>query len=606
MTAELQKIRDFSIIAHIDHGKSTLADRLLEATGTVNKRNMKEQILDNMDIERERGITIKSVPVRMNYRAADGQNYILNLIDTPGHVDFGYEVSRSLAACEGALLVVDSTQGVQAQTLANAYKAVDHNLEVLPVLNKIDLPSARPEEARKEIEDVIGIDASQAVCCSAKEGIGISEILEQIVAQIPAPKGSCSAPLQALIFDAVYDNYRGIVCYVRLMNGTMKVGDRVRLMATGASYTVEEVGVFSPSWTPIDQLGAGEVGYFTASIKTLDEARVGDTVTGDDNPAEKALPGYQPVKSVVYCGFYPIERDDFPQLREALEKLKLNDASLTYEPETSTALGFGFRCGFLGLLHMDISRERLEREFNVHLVATAPNVVYKVLKKNGEIIEAHRPTDFPPEGDIQEVQEPMIRLTVYTPKDYVGKVMQLCQDKRGIYSGLDYITPERARIVYELPLAEFIVDFYDKLQSLTRGYASLDYEHIGFRAANLVKVDMLINQEPVDAFSFICHIDDAYHRGHDSAMKLKTLIPNQLFEVPIQASIGKKVIVRTNVRALRKDVLAKCYGGDVTRKNKLLEKQKRGKERLKQIGKVSIPPEAFLSFLNVDNDEKGK
>jgi GTP-binding protein LepA len=390
------------------------------------------------------------------------------------------------------------------------------------------------------------------------------------------------------------------------MNGTMKVGDRVRLMATGASYTVEEVGVFSPSWTPIDQLGAGEVGYFTASIKTLDEARVGDTVTGDDNPAEKALPGYQPVKSVVYCGFYPIERDDFPQLREALEKLKLNDASLTYEPETSTALGFGFRCGFLGLLHMDISRERLEREFNVHLVATAPNVVYKVLKKNGEIIEAHRPTDFPPEGDIQEVQEPMIRLTVYTPKDYVGKVMQLCQDKRGIYSGLDYITPERARIVYELPLAEFIVDFYDKLQSLTRGYASLDYEHIGFRAANLVKVDMLINQEPVDAFSFICHIDDAYHRGHDSAMKLKTLIPNQLFEVPIQASIGKKVIVRTNVRALRKDVLAKCYGGDVTRKNKLLEKQKRGKERLKQIGKVSIPPEAFLSFLNVDNDEKGK
>jgi GTP-binding protein LepA len=606
LTAELQKIRNFSIIAHIDHGKSTLADRLLEATGTVNKRNMKEQILDNMDIERERGITIKSVPVRMNYRAADGQNYILNLIDTPGHVDFGYEVSRSLAACEGALLVVDSTQGVQAQTLANAYKAVDHNLEVLPVLNKIDLPSARPEEARKEIEDVIGIDASQAVCCSAKEGIGISEILEQIVAQIPAPKGSCSAPLQALIFDAVYDNYRGIVCYVRLMNGTMKVGDRVRLMATGASYTVEEVGVFSPSWTPIDQLGAGEVGYFTASIKTLDEARVGDTVTGDDNPAEKALPGYQPVKSVVYCGFYPIERDDFPQLREALEKLKLNDASLTYEPETSTALGFGFRCGFLGLLHMDISRERLEREFNVHLVATAPNVVYKVLKKNGEIIEAHRPTDFPPEGDIQEVQEPMIRLTVYTPKDYVGKVMQLCQDKRGIYSGLDYITPERARIVYELPLAEFIVDFYDKLQSLTRGYASLDYEHIGFRAANLVKVDMLINQEPVDAFSFICHIDDAYHRGHDSAMKLKTLIPNQLFEVPIQASIGKKVIVRTNVRALRKDVLAKCYGGDVTRKNKLLEKQKRGKERLKQIGKVSIPPEAFLSFLNVDNDEKGK
>ncbi len=606
MTADLRKIRNFSIIAHIDHGKSTIADRLLEKTGTVEKRNMKEQILDNMDIERERGITIKSVPVRMNYKAHDGETYILNLIDTPGHVDFGYEVSRSLAACEGALLIVDSTQGVQAQTLANAYKAVDHDLAVLPVLNKIDLPSARPEEIRHEIEDVIGIDASQAVCCSAKEGTGIEDILEQIVTDIPAPHGSDDAPLQALIFDAVYDNYRGIVCYVRLMNGTIKAGDVVRMMATGATYTVEEVGVFSPGWTPVDKLGAGEVGYFTASIKTLDEARVGDTVTGAANPAETALPGYQPVKSVVYCGLYPVERDDFPQLRDALEKLKLNDASLTYDPETSTTLGFGFRCGFLGLLHMDISRERLEREFDVHLVATAPNVVYQVVKKTGEVIEAHRPTDFPPEGEIQEVREPMIRLTVYTPKDYVGKVMQLCQDKRGVYLNLDYITPERARVVYDLPLAEFIVEFYDKLQSFTRGYASLDYEHIGFRAANLVKVDMLINQEAVDAFSFICHADDAYHRGHASAMKLKTLIPNQLFEVPIQASIGKKVIVRTNVRALRKDVLAKCYGGDVSRKNKLLEKQKKGKERLKQIGRVSIPPEAFMSFLDVTDDEDGR
>ena len=587
VTADLRKIRNFSIIAHIDHGKSTIADRLLEMTGTVAKRNMKEQILDNMDIERERGITIKSVPVRMNYKARDGENYILNLIDTPGHVDFGYEVSRSLAACEGALLVVDSTQGVQAQTLANAYKAV-------------------AEEIRHEIEDVIGIDASEAVCCSAKEGTGIPDILEQIVSGIPHPQGSDDAPLQALIFDAVYDNYRGIVCYIRLMNGTVKAGDIVKMMATGASYTVEEVGVFSPGWTPVDRLGAGEVGYFTASIKTLDEARVGDTVTNADNPSEEALPGYQPVKSVVYCGLYPVERDDFPQLRDALEKLKLNDASLTYDPETSTALGFGFRCGFLGLLHMDISRERLEREFDVHLVATAPNVVYRVVKKTGEVIEAHRPTDFPPEGDIQEVQEPMIRLTVYTPKDYVGKVMQLCQDKRGVYLTLDYITPERARVVYDLPLAEFIVEFYDKLQSLTRGYASLDYEHIGFKASNLVKVDMLINQEPIDAFSFICHADDAYHRGHASAMKLKTLIPNQLFEVPIQASIGKKVIVRTNVRALRKDVLAKCYGGDVSRKNKLLEKQKKGKERLKQIGKVSIPPDAFLSFLDVNDDEDGK
>lgn len=603
MALDLQKIRNFSIIAHIDHGKSTIADRLLEMTGTIEKRNMKAQILDNMDIERERGITIKSVPVRMKFRAADGEDYVLNLIDTPGHVDFGYEVSRSLAACEGALLIVDATQGVQAQTLANAYKAVDHDLTVLPVLNKIDLPSARPEEARHEIEDVIGIDASEAVLCSAKEGIGIRDILEQIVTHIPAPRGSENEPLQALIFDAVYDNYRGIVCYIRVVNGRIKSGDVIRLMATGAVYTVEETGVFAPGWTPVESLGAGEVGYFTASIKTLDEARVGDTVTLNAAPASSALPGYQQVKPVVYCGFYPVDRDEFPVLRDALEKLKLNDASISYEPETSTALGFGFRCGFLGLLHMDISHERLEREFDVHLVATAPNVVYRIVKKNGEVVEAHRPVDFPPEGDIAEIQEPMIRLTIYVPKDYVGKVMQLCQDKRGTFINMDYITPERARTVYDLPLAEFIVDFYDKLQSLSRGYASLDYEHIGFKKNDLVKVDMLINQEPVDAFSFICHADDAYHRGHASAMKLKTLIPNQLFEVPIQASIGKKIIVRANVKALRKDVLAKCYGGDVTRKNKLLEKQKKGKERMKQIGKVSIPPEAFLSFLDVNDDK---
>lgn len=599
-------IRNFCIIAHIDHGKSTMADRLLELTGTVARRDMVDQILDSMPIERERGITIKSVPVRMNYRARDGKDYILNLIDTPGHVDFGYEVSRSLAACEGALLVVDVTQGVQAQTLANAYKAVDGGLTVLPVLNKIDLPSARPEESRHEIEEVIGIDASAAIKCSAKTGVGIPDVLQQVVDAIPAPSGSSDAPLQALIFDAAYDNYRGVVCYIRLVNGTIKAGDTVRLMATGAQYEVEEVGVFTPGPSPIDVLVAGEVGYLTASIKTLDEARVGDTVTSAANPADEALPGYQPVKSVVYCGLYPMERDDFPQLRDALEKLKLNDASLTYTPETSTALGFGFRCGFLGLLHMDISRERLEREFDLKLVATAPNVVYQILTKKGETIEAHRPTDFPPVGDIEEVREPLIRLTVYTPKDFVGKVMQLCQDKRGTFINLDYITPERARIAYDLPLAEFIVEFYDRLQSLTRGYASLDYEHIGFHAADLVKVDMLINQEPVDAFSFVCHADDAYHRGHDSAMKLKKLIPNQLFEVPIQACIGKKVIVRTNVRALRKDVLAKCYGGDVSRKNKLLEKQKRGKERLKQIGKVSIPPEAFLSFLNVDESDENK
>lgn len=603
MAASLDRIRNFSIIAHIDHGKSTLADRLLEQTGTIEARHMKSQVLDNLELERERGITIKSVPVRMKYRADDGQDYVLNLIDTPGHVDFGYEVSRSLAACEGALLVVDATQGVQAQTLANAYKAIEHNLEVLPVLNKIDLPSARPEEIRHEVEDVVGLDASQAVCCSAKEGVGIKDILEQVVRSVPAPVGDVTAPLQALIFDAVYDNYRGIVCYIRVKNGRIKSGDSIRLMATGARYIVEEVGVFSPGWTPVDSLEPGEVGYFTASIKTLDEARVGDTVTSDQKPAESPLPGYQAVKPVVYCGFYPVERDDYPALRDALEKLRLNDASVMFEPETSTALGFGFRCGFLGLLHMDITRERLEREFDVQLVATAPNVVYRIVKKDGTFVEAHRPSDFPEVGDIDEVHEPMIRLTVYCPSEFVGKVMQLCHDKRATFVTMEYITPERTRAIYDIPLAEFIVEFYDKLQSSTRGYASLDYEHQDFQVSQLVKVDMLIHSEPVDAFSFICHADDAYHRGQKVVSRLKELIPRQLFEVPIQASIGKRVIVRANVKAIRKDVLAKCYGGDVSRKNKLLEKQKKGKERMKMIGRVSIPPEAFLSFLDLDEDK---
>ena len=601
-----EQIRNFSIVAHIDHGKSTLADRLLEATGTIDARDMKARVLDNLELEQERGITIKSVPVRMRYRSQSGEEYVLNLIDTPGHVDFGYEVSRSLAACEGALLVVDATQGVQAQTLANAYKAFDQDLEILPVLNKIDLPSARPDEVKAEVEEVVGIDAAHATAVSAKTGQGVQELLEQIVALVPPPQGEVDAPLQALIFDAVYDNYRGVVCYVRVKNGSIRKGQTIKLMATGTTYTVEEVGVFNPDWQPSDSLSVGEVGYVTASIKTLDEARVGDTITLANQPAVNPLPGYQAVKPVVYCGFYPVNRDEYPQLREALEKLRLNDASINFEPETSTALGFGFRCGFLGLLHMEITRERLEREFDVALVATAPNVVYQLDLKNGERIEAHRPSDFPEMGDIETVSEPMIRLTVYVPSDYVGKVMQLCQDKRGVFENMEYLTTERVRASYKLPLAEFIVDFYDRLQSSTRGYASLDYDHLGFEPAELVKVDLLIHGESVDAFSFICHGDAAYHRGQKVVSKLKELIPRQLFEVPIQASIGKRVIVRANVKAMRKDVLAKCYGGDVSRKNKLLEKQKKGKERMKMIGKVSIPPEAFMSFLDVDDDRENR
>ena len=596
---KLENLRNFSIIAHVDHGKSTLADRLLEATGTVDKRNMKAQLLDMLDLERERGITIKSVPVRMNYKARDGRTYVLNLIDTPGHVDFSYEVSRSLAACEGAVLVVDASQGVEAQTVANSYLAADLDLELVPVLNKIDLPSSHPDQVKKELEDIIGINADDAVMISAKTGEGVPELLERIVRDIPAPSGDADAPLQALIFDSVYDNYKGVICYVRVVNGTLEAGKTVRFMATGQTYQLDEVGVFKPDMVKVDSLGPGEVGFICASIKTIDEAHVGDTITDAASPAAEPLAGYKKVKPVVFCGFYPVEREDINQLREALEKLQINDSAISFEPENSAALGFGFRCGFLGLLHMEIAKERLNREFGVDLVATAPNVVYQIVLTNGEVIEAHRPSDFPDPGRIEEIREPYIKLSIFMPEQFVGAAMQLCQEKRGTYVGMDYITPERVRLTYDMPLAEFILDFHDRLKSCTRGYASLDYEHIGFRAANLVKVDVLLQEEPVDAFSFICHAEQAYHRGHAVVGKLKELIPRQLFEVPVQAAVGKKVIVRMNIKAVRKDVLAKCYGGDVTRKRKLLEKQKEGKKRMKQVGRVSIPQEAFLAFMDV-------
>lgn len=601
---EQQYIRNFCIIAHIDHGKSTLADRLLENTNTIGLRDMKQQILDSLDLERERGITIKLVPVKMNYTARDGREYVLNLIDTPGHVDFGYEVSRSLAACEGALLVVDATQGVEAQTLANAYMAVDQGLEIIPVINKIDLPSSRPDYVIREIEDVVGLDCDHVILASAKEGKGIEDILERVVEKVPAPLGDRDAPLQAMIFDSIYDNYKGVICYLRVMNGRIRAGQTIRFMATGGVFPVEEVGVFRPGFQPCDELAAGEVGYVVSNIKTVAEAHTGDTITDNSRPAASPLPGYRKVKPVVFCGFYPVERDEYPQLRDALEKLTLNDSSINFEPETSVALGFGFRCGFLGLLHMDVSKERLRREFGVDLVATAPNVVYEIVTKDGGIIEAHRPSDFPEIGEIQEVREPVIKISLFVPTEYVGKVMKLCQDKRGTYISMDYLAPDRVRLVYELPLAEFIIDFHDKLKSHTRGYASLDYEFTGLKGADLVRVDVLVSGEAADAFSFICHRDSAYYRGQAAVRKLKELIPSQLFEVPIQASVGKKVIVRQNVKALRKDVLAKCYGGDITRKRKLLEKQKEGKKRMKQIGKVSIPQEAFLAFLQVEEDEE--
>ncbi|EHL66008.1 translation elongation factor 4 [Cloacibacillus evryensis] len=600
---KLENIRNFSIIAHVDHGKSTLSDRLLEATGTIDKRNMKAQLLDRLDIERERGITIKSVPVRMNYLAQDGREYILNLIDTPGHVDFSYEVSRSLAACEGAVLVVDAAQGVEAQTVANSYLAADLDLELVPILNKIDLPSAHPEQVKRELEEIIGINAEEAVPVSAKTGEGIPELLERIVRDVPAPVGEAEAPLQALIFDSVYDNYKGVICYVRVMNGTLAAGKNVRFMATGRDYQIDEVGVFKPDMLKVERLGPGEVGFICASIKTIDEAHVGDTITDSAKPASAPLAGYKKVKPVVFCGFYPVEREDINQLREALEKLQINDSAISFEPENSAALGFGFRCGFLGLLHMEIAKERLNREFGVDLVATAPNVVYQIVQTDGSIIEAHRPSDFPDPVRIEEIREPYIKLSIFMPEQFVGAAMQLCQDKRGTYVSMDYITPERVRLTYDMPLAEFILDFHDRLKSCTRGYASLDYDHTGFRASKLVKVDVLLQEEPVDAFSFICHADQAYHRGHAVVGKLKELIPRQLFEVPVQAAVGKKVIVRMNIKAVRKDVLAKCYGGDITRKRKLLEKQKEGKKRMKQVGRVSIPQEAFLAFMDVTKAE---
>lgn len=600
----LNKFRNFSIIAHVNHGKSTLADRLLEETGTIEGRNMKAQLLDMLDLERERGITIKLVPVRMNYKAKDGKEYVLNLIDTPGHVDFTYEVSRSLAACEGAVLVVDAAQGVEAQTVANSYLAIDLNLEIIPVLNKIDLPSAQPDRVIKEIEDIIGINATDAINVSAKTGEGISDLLERIVRDVPPPKGDPDAPLQALIFDSVYDNYKGVICYVRVVNGTLQAGKNIRFMSTGRDYELDEVGMFKPDMVRVTELGPGEVGYLAASVKTIAEARVGDTITESRRPAASPLPGYRKVKPVVFCGFYPVEREEINQLREALEKLQINDSALSFEPENSAALGFGFRCGFLGLLHMEIAKERLSREFGVDLVATAPNVVYQIVLTNESIMEAHKPSDFPEQVKIEEIREPYIKLTVFIPEQFVGAAMQLCQEKRGTYVGMDYITPERVRLTYDMPLAEFILDFHDRLKSCTKGYASLDYDHIGFKAADLVKVDLLLQDEPVDAFSFICHTDQAYHRGHAVVGKLKELIPRQLFEIPVQAAVGKKVIVRMNIKAVRKDVLAKCYGGDITRKRKLLEKQKEGKKRMKQVGRVSIPQEAFLAFMDVTKSEE--
>ena len=597
-------IRNFSIIAHIDHGKSTLADRLIEMTGVLSKREMEEQVLDNMDIERERGITIKSQAVRMKYKAKDGHTYELNLIDTPGHVDFNYEVSRSLAACDGAILVVDASQGVEAQTLANVYLALDNNLEILPVINKVDLPNARPDEVKNEIEDIIGIPAQDAPCISAKTGLNVDEVLERIVSDIPAPTGDEKAPLQALIFDSIYDNYQGAIAYCRIKNGTVKVGDRIRLMASGKTFTVTEVGYFEPgSYSPAESLMAGEVGYIAASIKSLSDIRVGDTITVDDRPAEKPLPGYKKVNPMVYCGLYPVDGSDYENLKVALEKLQLNDAALEHEPETSAALGFGFRCGFLGLLHLEIIEERLDREFDLSLITTSPSVIYKVYKTDGTMVEIYNPADLPPADEISRIEEPFVQAEILTPKEFVGNIMEICQNRRGIYIDMKYLDTTRVTLIYELPLNEIIYDFFDKLKSKTKGYASFDYEIKEYRPSTLVKLDILVNGENVDALSFIVHKDSAYERGKKMIEKLKEVIPRQLFTIPLQAAIGGKIIARETISAMRKDVLAKCYGGDVTRKKKLLEKQKRGKKKMREIGNVEIPQEAFLSVLKLD-DEK--
>ncbi len=604
MNNKKEHIRNFSIIAHIDHGKSTLADRMIEMTGVLSKREMESQVLDNMEIERERGITIKSQAVRMIYKAKDGQEYVFNLIDTPGHVDFNYEVSRSLAACDGAVLVVDSSQGVEAQTLANVYLAIDNNLEILPVLNKVDLPNARVDEVKKEIEDIIGIPAEDAPCISAKTGLNVDQVLERIVTDIPAPKGDENAKTKCLIFDSIYDNYKGALIYVRVVDGKVKVGDEIKLMATSKEFTVAEVGYFVPgSYMPTKELQAGEVGYIAASIKTLSDIHVGDTVTLKDNPADEALKGYKKVTPMVYCGIYPMDGSQYEALKEALEKLELNDAALQYEPETSAALGFGFRCGFLGLLHLEIIEERLDREFDLGLITTAPSVIYKVHKTDGEIIELYNPEDLPKSQEVSYIEEPYVTANILTPKEYVGNIMELCQKRRGIYIDMKYLDENRVTLIYEMPLNEIIYDFFDNLKSKTKGYASLDYEFKEYRRSNLVKLDIYINGEIVDALSFIVHQDSAYDRGKKMVEKLKTVIPRKLFKIPIQAAVGGKIIARETISAMRKDVLAKCYGGDITRKKKLLEKQKRGKKKMREIGNVEIPQEAFLSVLKLD-DEK--
>lgn len=596
-----EKIRNFSIIAHIDHGKSTLADRLIELTGEVEQRDMEEQLLDNMDLERERGITIKAHAVKLRYKRENGDIYTLNLIDTPGHVDFNYEVSRSLAACEGAILIVDASQGIEAQTLANTYLAVDHDLEVVPVINKIDLPSANPEMVIQEIEDVIGIPAEDAPRVSAKTGVNVASVLEEIVEKIPAPEGDEDAPLRALIFDSYYDSYKGVIVYVRLKEGNLKPGQRIRFMATGAEFDVVEVGEMHPTGLiPTKELAAGDVGYIAASIKNIQDTRVGDTVTTTDRPADEPLPGYKKVNPMVYCGIYPADGAQYEDLKEALQKLQLNDAALMFEAETSVALGFGFRCGFLGLLHMEIIQERLEREYNLDLVTTAPSVIYKVYKTNGEMIWCDNPSNLPDPAEIEHMEEPMVKATIMVPKDYVGNVMELCQERRGIYKDMTYMDETRAEIFYELPLNEIIYDFFDALKSRTKGYASFDYELCGYAPSKLVKLDILLNGEMVDALSFIVFKDNAYTRGRKMAEKLKEAIPRQLFEIPIQAAVGSKIIARETVRAMRKDVLAKCYGGDITRKKKLLEKQKEGKKRMRQVGNVEVPQEAFMSVLKLD------
>ena len=606
MKARQEKIRNFSIIAHIDHGKSTLADRILEKTNTVSSREMQDQLLDSMDLERERGITIKLNAIELNYTAKDGETYTFHLIDTPGHVDFTYEVSRSLAACEGAVLVVDAAQGIEAQTLANVYLALDNDLEILPVINKIDLPAADPERVRTEIEDVIGIDASEAVLASAKAGIGIEDILEQVVEYVPAPSGDIEAPLKALIFDSIYDSYRGVVLNIRVIDGVVRPGDKIQMMSNGKTFDVTEVGVFSPKPIARDYLMVGDVGYITASIKTVQDTRVGDTVTLADNPAAEALPGYRKMNPMVYCGLYPIDTSRYNDLREALEKLQLNDAALQFEPETSQALGFGFRCGFLGLLHMDVVQERLEREFNLELITTAPSVIYHVNKTDGTTVVVDNPAEFPEPVTIESVEEPYVKAQIMVPNDYVGAVMELSQRKRGEFITMDYLDDYRVNVVYEIPLSEIVFDFFDKLKSSTKGYASLDYEMAGYRTSRLVKMDILLNAEKVDALSFIVHRDFAFERGKAIVEKLKKLIPRQQFEVPVQAAIGQKIVARADIKALRKNVLAKCYGGDVSRKRKLLEKQKEGKKRMKQIGSVEVPQEAFMAVLKMDEDEPKK